>query len=194
MPSGSPRIGRATAIVTVIALAITAALTFAAQRAHDTNEDRLLAQQAEEARPVLPPSVPRILSDVAEVARVVELLDGDTAAMQQELQGDIDEDSFTSITVLRRTGAEPEVELGAPTALDRDDVTEMLQRVRPDPDLVHVSAFLEGDDRRLAYGTDTIRAVDKIVGPGRARRGPAHLHHPGPADRGTAHEPHGALR
>lgn len=162
MPSGSPRIGRATAIVTVIALAITAALTFAAQRAHDTNEDRLLAQQAEEATAVLQASVPRILSDVAEVARVVELLDGDTAAMQQELQGDIDEDSFTSITVLRRTGAEPEVELGAPTALDRDDVTEMLQRVRPDPDLVHVSAFLEGDDRRLAYGTDT-GAGDLVV-------------------------------
>lgn len=162
MPSGFPRIGRATLVVVVIALAITVALTAAAQRAHDTNEDRLLAQQAEEATAVLQASVPRILSNVAQVARVVDLLDGDTAAMEAELAGDINEESFTTLTVVRRTGVEPVVELGAPTVLDDDDLVAMLQEIRPDPDLVHVTAFLDGDDRRLAYGTDT-GAGDLVV-------------------------------
>lgn len=154
MPTGLPRLGRATLIVIALALFLTAGLTFAAQRAHDSNEDRLLSQQADEATAVLQQSVPRILSNAAQIARVVQLLDGDPAAMLEELEGDIGPETFVSATVVRRTGSEVVVELGEQSKLDGEDLARMLDGTRPDPDLVHVDAFLEGEDRRIAYATD----------------------------------------
>ena len=154
MPTGSPRIGRTTIVVLAVGLALTAGLTFAAQRAHAANEDRLLAQQAEEATAVLQAAVPRILSDVAEVARVVQLLEGDPEAMRQELAGDIRPDSLTSIAVVRRSTGEPVVRVGAPSRLDDDDVMAVLDQTPTDPEQIHVTAFLEGEDRRIAYGTE----------------------------------------
>jgi len=154
VPSTSPRISRATAIVIVIALAITGALAFAAQRSRDANEDRLLAQQAEEATAVLQASIPRILSNVGQVARVVQLLDGDPDAMRPELEGDIGEDTFTTITVVRRDGPEPVLSLGDPSVLDEERIEQVLEDTPRDPDVIHVDAFLDGDDRRISYSTD----------------------------------------
>lgn len=162
MPPGLPRLGRATLIVVALALLLTAGLTFAAQRAHDSNEDRLLSRQADEATAVLQQSAPRILSNAGQVARVVELLEGDPAAMLEELQGDIGPESFVSVTVVRRTGPEVVVELGDRSKLDADDLDQMLEDTPPDPDLVHVEAFLEGEDRRIAYATD-VDDTDLVV-------------------------------
>lgn len=140
----------------VIALAVlfTAALTFAAQRAHSTNQDRLLEQQAEEATAVLQATVPGVIGNVSEAARVVELLGGDAAAMRDELAQDIGDDPFTSLSVLESDTGTRVLELGAPSRLTDDDVRRVLSETRPDPDVVHVTAFLEGDDRRVAYATE----------------------------------------
>lgn len=152
------RVGRATVAVVVLALVLTGGLTFAAQRAHDANEDRLLEQQAEEATAVLQAAVPRVLSNVEQVARVVELLEGDAGALAAELQSDIREDAFVSLTVLQRGDAAPVVQLGKPTKLDAADVADALEQTRPDPELIHVTAHLDDeDDRRVAYAT----AVDR---------------------------------
>jgi serine phosphatase RsbU (regulator of sigma subunit) len=154
VPTGSPRIGRATVVVVVLSLSLTAGLSLAAQRAHDANEDRLLAQQADEATAVLQASVPRILSDVSGVARVVQLLEGDSEAMREELAGDIRPDSFTSLAVIRRADGEAVVQLGEPSRLDESDVDAVLESTPTDPEVIHVAAFLEGEDRRIAYTTD----------------------------------------
>jgi serine phosphatase RsbU (regulator of sigma subunit) len=162
VPTGSLRIGRATVAVIAAGVALTAALTFAAQRAHDANEDRLLARQADEATAVLQASLPRILANVAQVARVVQLLDGNPAAMRAELEGDIGDASFTTLTVLRRGSGEPVVELGAPSRLDDEGISSVLDETEPGPDLIHVVGLLDGDDRRIAYVTD-VGTVDLAV-------------------------------
>lgn len=155
MPAGLPRIGRATVAVVALGLLLTAGLTYAAARAHDANEDRLLEEQAEEATAVLQAAVPRILANVAQVARVVDLLEGDPVAMERELAGDIREDAFVSLTVVRRDDRVRLVELGDASKLDDDDLAEVLDSTGPDPGAIHVTAYLDGDeDRRLAYTTD----------------------------------------
>ncbi len=153
MPSGPPRIGRATIVVVALCLFLTAGLTYAAQRAHEANEARLLSQQAEEATALLQAAVPRILTNVAQVARVVELLDGDIEAMRVELEGDIREDAFASLSVLRRDDVQPVVELGEPSVVDRDGRERLLDEGGPDPGTIHVAGFLDGEDRRIVYTT-----------------------------------------
>ncbi len=163
MLAGSPRIGRATIAVVAIGLVLTGGLTFAAQRAHDANEDRLLDEQAEEATAVLQAAVPRILSNVGQVARVVDLLEGDPVALERELAGDIREDAFVSLSVVRRDDGERIVELGEASKLDDATLARVLDETGPEPGDIHVTAYLEDDDdRRIAYTTD-VDAVGMVV-------------------------------
>lgn len=85
---------------------------------------------------------------------MVQLLDGDPRAMREELAGDVRPDSFTSLAVVRRADRETLVQLGAPSRLDEEDVAAVLEQTRPDPDLIHITGFLDGEDRRIAYTTD----------------------------------------
>lgn len=151
-----PTLGRATAAVLVIGLALTALLTFAASSALDGNEDRLLEQQAEEATAVLQQAIPAILAKAQETARIAVLLEDDPGALAAELDHDVGEDErFVSVTVQRATDDDPLVHVGEPSVLDDATRAEATRAAADAPETVHVTGVLEGAAPRLVYSTTT---------------------------------------
>jgi len=177
VPSGLPRIGRATLVVIVLALTITVALTFAAQRAHDANEERLLQQQAEEATAVLQASIPGVVATVHEIARVVELVDGDPVRIAEELASDLEaegaaeasQDQFAAIAVLEAPTGDELVHLGDEALrLPQDRIDALIDAASED---VHVTAVLDGPNRRIVYSRE-VSGTDLVVVGKRILRGP----------------------
>jgi hypothetical protein len=147
-----PRVGRVTLVVLAIGVLLTLALTWTAARAHADNESRLLEQQAEEATAVLQQAVPAITAKVQEAARIGALLQGDPAALERELARDVGEEGrFVAISVTRASGASPIAVVGEEPTLVGDALADAAAAVLEDPSQVHVTADLEGPDRRLVY-------------------------------------------
>lgn len=147
-----PRVGRVTLVVLAIGVLLTVALTWAAARAHASNESRLLEQQAEEATAVLQQAVPAITAKVQEAARVGALLQGDPEALERELARDVGEDGrFVAISVTRASGSSPIAVVGVKPTLVGDALADASAAVLEDPSQVHVTADLEGPERRLVY-------------------------------------------
>jgi len=139
---------------------LTGLVSWAAARAHDSNEDRLLAEQAQEVAAVLQQAVPGITGRIQAVARVAGLLQDDPATLAEELAIDVGEGSgFTTVTVVRgddvltTVGAEPGL-VGAPLAEVTSEVTT---------DVVHVTDLLDADPPRIAYSARSAASPEVVV-------------------------------
>lgn len=159
-----PNLGRATIAVLAIGLVLTALLTFAAASALDSNEDRLLEQQAEEATAVLQQAIPAILAKAQEAARVAVLLEDDPDALAQELDHDVGEDQrFVAVSVQRTTDDDPLVQVGEPSVLDDAARAAATRLAADEPETVHVTGVLEGSVPRLVYSATTADRPGLVV-------------------------------
>jgi len=146
-----------------LAVVLTAALTFAAAEAHDSNEDRLLSQQAAEGAAVLDAAIPAITAKANEIARVADLLGDDTDTLREQLLRDVGEGQrFATVTVERR--GERLLSVGAPARLP-DAVPE--PSAPPETDApgspVNVTGVLDGDDPRIVYSVTAPQPSDLVI-------------------------------
>lgn len=162
MRTGTSRVGRATMAVIGIGLALTATLTFAAARAHDANEDRLLRRQADEVTSVLQAAIPAITGEVNEMARVSALLAADPARLRDELATDVAEGQrFVAVTVM--LGSENLASAGVEPALTAEGRAAVLQQLDAEPETMEVTGLLTGDEPRIAYSTSAPGEPDVVV-------------------------------
>jgi len=154
------RLGRLTVGLLLFGILLTSAVTWAAARAHDGNEDRLLQRQAEEATAVLQQAVPTITSRAQALARIAGVLQDDPQRLSQELALDVGEGAaFTTVTAVR--GAEVIASVGTPAALQG----EALRRATGDVDAeqVHITDLLDPEDPRLAYTARSATSPEVVV-------------------------------
>jgi len=153
-------VGRITIAVVLLGIVLTALVTWAAAQAHDGNEDRLLAEQAEEATAVLQQAVPAITGRAQGIARVAGLLQDDPAALAEELAIDVGEQaSFTAITVAR--GAEVVATVGTTPSLAGERLATVAAEV--EAGVVHVTDLLDPENPRLAYSARSTTSPDVVV-------------------------------
>lgn len=150
-------LGRDTLRVLAFGAALTTTLTVAAAQAHDSNEDRLLAQRAAEVGAVLEAAIPAATAEAHEVARVTELQIDDVDALRADLLGDVGDDQrFATITVERL--GQHVVDVGAPSLLPVARMPELAADGG-----VNVTGVLRGSDPRLIYTVAAPQPSDIVV-------------------------------
>jgi len=174
---GGLELGRVTIAVVVVGLALTALMTWAAARAHDNNEQRLLEEQAEEVTAVLQQAVPVVTGKAQEAARIAALLQDDPGAIADELAGDVGEQArFGTITVERAGDDAPLVSVGVESALTAEQRRTAATTAAATPEVVHVTGLLEGDAPRIVYSAaaptdpDVVAHAEQLLNPERITR------------------------
>lgn len=147
--AGGPRPWTAALTVTAVGAVVTAVLAWAAWRAHDDNEDRLLAERTREAAAVLAASIGGVEVPMELAAAVAE----DPAVAQRVLEAQTGVAPFASASVWPTDGTEPDVVVGMEPLLatrPAEEIRALFERAQA-TDGMSVSFVGEGDERRLAY-------------------------------------------
>lgn len=157
-----------TLFVVAIGLVVSAALAFAAGRAYDNNEDRLLRQRTRQAAAVLTAAVPGIQTPLASAVEVAEQGGGDQAPFRR-LMGSIVENGQPFVNAsLWRVDAEqlaPVVVVGEPPMLASrpdDEIRAFLRRAAMASGLV-VLGLLDDDAPRLGYAYTSVSGTVTYV-------------------------------
>jgi len=149
---GAPDLGRVTVVVVLLGLALTGLITWAAARAHDSNEQRLLEEQAEEASAVLQQAVPAVTAKAQEAARIGALLRDDPEALAEELAVDVGgEGRFATIIVEEAAADRVLAAVGVESPMTAAQRREAADAASATPEVVHITGLLEGDAPRIAY-------------------------------------------
>lgn len=154
--TGAPAVGRlhpGTLLVVVLGVFITGALTFAATRVHDDNEDRLLRQRVLEASSVINSAMPSVRLPVASAASIAEVTEGGPRALERFLPEITGEDGpFTYAAVFERGTTEPLETAGTDSRLvaDGDEALAAMVEQAAEPGLMIVP-MLDDVNPRLGY-------------------------------------------
>ena len=110
---------RAAGLVLLIGLTVTAAGSWAAWRADEHNEDRLLETQTRQAASVIGAAVAGIVQPLQTSLQVAAATDGAPTAFQQAMGSSVGPGStFASASLLRADGLQPLAAVGEPGKLD----------------------------------------------------------------------------